>query len=260
MFKIPTVIKIFSIACIVQLSSCKTREKMVYFQNSGGDSLSAQSNFTPILQVDDYLSIKVTGLDPESVIAFNLPLELGQANQNGYAQGNPARNGYLVDADGTITLPVIGAFPIAGLSRKEATEQLQKKLEEYTLAPIVHIQILNYKVTILGDVRLPGTYNIPNERITILEAIGLAGDLKPTGVRENVLVIREEAGKKVEYRVDLTSKSVFASPVYYLTQNDVVYIEPNITARSESSFINANGGIFLSLTSLIITTITLITR
>ena len=259
MFKIPTVIKIFCITLLIQLSSCKTREKMVYFQNQS-DSLATQSTYTPILQVDDYLSVKVTGIDPEAVVAFNLPIVGGQMNQSGSSQGNPAINGYLVDADGTITLPVIGTFPIAGLSRKEATEQLQKKLEEYTLAPIVHIQILNYKVTILGDVRSPGTYTIPNERITLLEAIGLAGDLKPTGVRENVLVIREEAGKKVEYRVDLTSKSVFASPVYYLAQNDVVYIEPNMSSRSESSFIRVNGGIFLSLTSLIITTITLITR
>jgi polysaccharide export outer membrane protein len=259
MFKIPTFIKIFCFAFVLQLSSCKTRERMVYFQNQS-DSLANQFSYTPILQVDDYLSVKVTGIDPEAVAAFNLPIEIGQMTQSGYVQGNPARNGYLVDADGTITLPVIGAFPIAGLSRKEATAQLQKKLEEYTSAPIVHIQILNYKVTILGDVRLPGTYNIPNERITILEALGLAGDLNPTGERKNVLVIREEAGKKVEYRVDLTSKSVFASPVYYLRQNDVVYIEPNVTARSESSFIRANGGIFLSFTSLIITTITLITR
>ena len=259
MFKFPIIIKICGVAFLMQLSACKTREKLVYFQNQS-DSLVTHSSFTPIVQVDDYLSIKVTGLDPESVIAFNLPLESGQTNQSGYTQGNTARNGYLVDADGTITMPVIGIFRIAGLSRKEATIQLQKKLEEYTSDPIVHIQILNYKVTILGDVRSPGTYTIPNERITLLEAIGLAGDLKPTGVRENVLVIREEAGKKVEYRVDLTSKSVFASPVYYLAQNDVVYIEPNMSSRSESSFIRVNGGIFLSLTSLIITTITLITR
>ena len=259
MAKISLIFKVGALAVVLQLSACKTREKLVYFQHQS-DSLATQSSYTPILQVDDYLSIKVTGMDPETVAAFNLPIEVGQMTQSGYEQGNPARNGYLVGADGTVTLPVIGAFPIAGLSRKEATEQLQKKLEEYTRAPIVHLQILNYKVTVLGDVRSPGTYKIPNERITLLEALGLAGDLKPTGERKNVLVIREEAGKKVEYRVDLTSKTVFASPVYYLRQNDVVYIEPNVTARSESSFLRANGGIFLSLTSLIITTITLITR
>jgi polysaccharide export outer membrane protein len=119
---------------------------------------------------------------------------------------------------------------------------------------------LNYKITVLGDVRTPGTYTIPNERITIIEALGLAGDLKPTGERKNVLVIREVAGKKVEFRVDLTSKAIFSSPVYYLRQNDVVYVQPNLTALSESSFVRATGGIFLSLTSLIVTTIALITR
>jgi polysaccharide export outer membrane protein len=109
-------------------------------------------------------------------------------------------------------------------------------------------------------VRAPGTYNIPNERITVLEAIGLAGDLRLTGLRNNVLVIRDENGKKTEYRLDLTSKSVFASPAYYLTQNDVVYVEPNSAARSESTIWRTTGSIFISLTSLVITTITLIIR
>lgn len=242
---------------VFQLTSCKMKEKMVYFQNES-DSLSLQANFIPILQVDDFLSIQIMGMDPESVIDFNLPAEMANSGQNGYIQGTAAKSGYLIDADGTVTLPVIGVFPIAGLSRKEATLMLQKRLEEYTETPIVHIQILNYKITVLGDVRTPGTYKIPNERITIIEALGLAGDLKPTGERKNVLVIREVDGKKVEYRVDLTNKGIFSSPVYYLRQNDVVYVQPNLTSLSESSFVRATGGIFLSLTSLIITTITLI--
>jgi polysaccharide export outer membrane protein len=182
------------------------------------------------------------------------------AGQNGYTIGAAAKSGYLIDSDGTINLPVIGVFPMAGLSRKQATLNLQERLEEYTESPIVQIQILNYKITVLGDVRTPGTYKIPNERITIIEAIGLAGDLKPTSERKNVLVIREVDGKKMEYRVDLTSKGIFSSPVYYLRQNDVVYVQPNVTALSESSFVRATGSIILSLTSLIITTITLITQ
>jgi polysaccharide biosynthesis/export protein len=259
MFKISIFLKISCLLFLSQLSSCKTREKLVYFQTQS-DSLVSQSSYTPILKVDDYLSILVTSIDPTSVQAFNLPLANGQTGQNGYTQGIPAGNGYLVHTDGTINLPVIGSFAIAGLSRLEAAEQLQQKLRAFTKEPIVHIQILNYKITVLGDVRSPGTYKIPNERITILEALGLAGDLKQTGERKNVLVVREEDGKKVEYRVDLTNSSVFSSPVYYLTQNDVIYVEPNVTARSESSFLRATGGIFLSFTSLIITTITLITR
>jgi len=242
-----------------QLTSCKMQEKMVYFQNES-DSLTVQATFSPILQVDDFLSIQIMGMDPESLIDFNLPAEMTNAGQNGYTIGAAAKSGYLIDSDGTINLPVIGVFPMAGLSRKQATLNLQERLEEYTESPIVQIQILNYKITVLGDVRTPGTYKIPNERITIIEAIGLAGDLKPTSERKNVLVIREVDGKKMEYRVDLTSKGIFSSPVYYLRQNDVVYVQPNVTALSESSFVRATGSIILSLTSLIITTITLITQ
>ncbi|MFN5031728.1 MAG: polysaccharide export protein, partial [Flavobacteriia bacterium] len=110
------------------------------------------------------------------------------------------------------------------------------------------------------DVRAPGTYKIPNERITLLEAIGLAGDLKMTGQRTNVLVIRDINGRKAEYRIDLTSQDLFNSPVYYLSQNDVVYVEPNVTARTESTIWRTTGPIFISLTSLIVTTITLLTR
>jgi polysaccharide export outer membrane protein len=109
-------------------------------------------------------------------------------------------------------------------------------------------------------VRNPGTYKIPNERMTILEAIGLAGDLRMTGNRKNVLVIRDENGKKTEYRIDLTSKELFSSAAYYLTQNDVIYIEPNVTARSESTLWRTAGPIFISLTSLVVTTFTLLFR
>lgn len=259
MFKQSSTLQITLCLLVFQLSSCKLEEKMVYFQNES-DSLSLQSNFTPILQVDDFLSIQIMGMDPESVLDFNLPSDMANSGQNGYTQGGASKSGYLIDADGTVTLPVIGVFPMAGLSRKEATLTLQKRLEEYTETPIVQIQILNYKITVLGDVRTPGTYKIPNERITIIEALGLAGDLKPTGERKNVLVIREVDGKKMEFRVDLTSKGIFSSPVYYLRQNDVVYVQPNVTSLSESSLLRATGGIFLSLTSLIITTITLITQ
>jgi polysaccharide export outer membrane protein len=259
MAKISLIFKVGALAVVLQLSACKTREKLVYFQHQS-DSLVTQSHFTPTIQIDDFLSIQVTGTDPEAVLPFNLPATTGQVGMSGYIQGNASTNGYLVDAAGMVNLPVIGLFPLAGLDRMEAIRQLQEKIGEYVQPAVVHLQIQNYKITVLGDVRSPGTYKIPNERITILEALGLAGDLKPTGERKNVLVIREEAGKKVEYRVDLTSKAVFSSPVYYLVQNDVVYIEPNATARSESSFLRANGGIFLSLTSLIVTTLTLITR
>ncbi|MDX1653554.1 MAG: polysaccharide export protein, partial [Brumimicrobium sp.] len=124
----------------------------------------------------------------------------------------------------------------------------------------VSIQIQNFKVTVLGDVQSPGTFTIPNERITIIEAIGIAGDLKMTGNRKNLLVLRDRNGVKTEYRIDLTSKNVLNSPVYYLEQNDVIYVEPNAAARSTGTFWRTSGGIIISLTSLVITTVVLITK
>lgn len=255
-----TFIYFFILLLAIQLTSCKTRENLVYFQSTGNDTVTQrQRNYTPVFKADDFLSIVVTGEDPEASLPFNSPIGGAASGTNsGYTMGNPAPYGYLVDAKGNITLPFLGSVHISGLNRFEAEGLIQSKLEPYLKNPVVQIQILNYKVTVLGDVRSPGTFKIPNERITLLEAIGLAGDLKMTGRRKNVLVIRDENGIKTEYRVDLTSKELFSSPVYYLVQNDVVYVEPNVTARSESTIWRTTGTIFISLSSLIITTITLI--
>ena len=259
MIKTPNLLKITSLGFFILLFSCKSREKLVYFQNHK-EVENETSGYTPVLEVDDFLSVVVTSIDPETVQIFNATSGNTQMGQTGYTQGASAPIGYLVDSDGNINLPVIGLFHIAGLNRKEAIIQLQDTLRIYAKDPIVQIQILNFKITVIGDVARPGTYKIPNERITILEAIGLAGDLKMTGKRQNVLVIREENGKKQEYRVDLTNGTVFSSPVYYLKQNDLVYVEPNFTALSQASFIRSASGVFISTTSLIITIITLLTR
>jgi polysaccharide export outer membrane protein len=243
------------------VQSCKTKEKLVYFsknQDSDSTSKSNYLSYTPKLKIDDFVSIIVTDEDIESVALFNLKVN-GNVNSS-YEGGNLAAVGYLIDRNGDVNLPVIGKLKIAGLYRDEAITYIESKLKNYFKNPIVQIQILNYKVTVLGEVNSSGTFKIPNERITILEAIGLAGDLKITGVRNNVLVVREENGIKKEFRVDLTSKSIFNSEVYYLHQNDVVYVEPNMSARSNSTFVKANGGILLSITSLIVTTVILILR
>lgn len=250
---------IFLSLLLLQLSSCKTREKLVYFQSNGSDSvIQGKTNYTPSFKVDDFLSIIILGEEPEATLPFNLPVLAGVVMNQGYTMGNSSTIGYLVDANGNIDMPILGTIHIAGLNRMEAVKVIQDKLSEYLKNPAVSIQIQNYKVTVLGDVRSPGTFKIPNERITLLEALGLAGDLNLTGTRKNVLVIRENNGEKVEYRIDMTSKDLFSSPVYYLQQNDVVYVEPNATARSQSTIWRTSGPIFISLTSLIITTIILI--
>jgi len=232
---------------------------MVYFQSSSSDTLITNTSFTPVFKVDDLLSVVITAEDPEASKEFNLPPIAASSNQ-GYTTGNPAPAGYLVNAKGDISLPIIGNIRVAGKDRMQLEEEIKAKLEGLLKNPTVQIQILNFKITVLGDVRSPGTFKIPNERITLLEAIGLAGDLRMTGVRQNVLVIRDSSGVKQEYRIDLTSKEVFSSPVYYLQQNDVVYVQPNAAARTEGTVWKTTGAIFISLTSLIVTSVALIVR
>lgn len=246
---------------LVLLQSCKTREKIVYFQGSFENKENQNTNYNPILKSDDFLSVIVSGEDPESVIPFNLnPVGIQQMSNNGYSTGMAAPFGYLVDKDGFISMPTVGKIQVGGLSRSDATQKISDLLRNYVKNPVVQLQIQNYKVTVLGDVHAPGTYKIPNERITIIEALGLAGDLKITGNRRNVLVIRDINGIKTEYRVNLTDKSVFTSPVYYLTQNDVVYIEQNSAARFGSTMAQTTGGIVISLTSLILTTVNILIK
>lgn len=259
-FDLKLVFAILIVSSTLLFSSCKTKEKLVYFQGATADSVS-QSNYTPVFKTDDYLSVIVTGEELETVAPFNLPtIGFTQTTNSSYTNGAPAGTGYLIDENGEINMPFIGKVKLVDLNRMEATDLIQSKLADYVKNPIVHIQILNYKITVLGDVKVPGTFKIPNERITIIEAIGLAGDLNITGNRKNVLVIRDENGKKTEYRVDLTAKDFLNSPVYYLTQNDVVYIEPNRVARSNSTLWRTSGSIFISTAALIITTIGVILK
>ncbi|MFO7791037.1 MAG: polysaccharide biosynthesis/export family protein [Bacteroidales bacterium] len=245
---------------LMLFSSCATKEKMVYFQSLEADStMQAKESYTPVFKKDDFISVIVTADDPETTVPFNFPKdESMRMTSNGYTQGNPVRQGYLIDDDGYVSLPVLGDIHLAGMTRKEAVSMLEEKYEQYLDNPVVNIHIENYKITVLGDVARPGTFKIPNERITILEAIGLAGDLSITGKRKNIMVIRDKDGEKITYRVDLTSDNILSSPVYYLEQNDVVYVEPNSAARSQGTFWRTTGSIFISLTSLVVTTLAII--
>lgn len=257
-----TFIKIFTFILIGSfLTSCGSHKDLVYFQTDASDSTSINKSFTPVFKVDDFLSVTVSAEDVESAIPFNFPnLGMREPINFTYTAGTPVLNGYLVDETGHIDLPVIGKVQVAGKNRMELTNALQEIYKGYLNKPVVNIQIRNFKVTVLGDVTRPGTFVIPNERLTIIEALGLAGDLKITGVRNNVLVIRDREGVKTEYRLDLTGSDFLYSPAYYLEQNDVVYVEPNITARSQASLWRSTGGLFISLTSLIVTTVILITN
>lgn len=240
---------------LIVFSSCKTHEKLVYFQSSKTDTLTAIQNHQPVFKTDDLLSIDISADDNEAVKPFKL-----SASGESASSESGSGNGYLIDANGMITLPIVGNLHVAGLKQMEATLLIEKELEPYINNPIVQIQILNYKVTVLGDVANPGTYEIPNARVTILEALGYAGDLNITGNRKNVLVIRDENGVKTEYRLDLTSKDIYSSPVFYLSQNDVVYVEPNFTARSNSTIWRTSGSVLISTLAVLSSTLSLIIK
>lgn len=238
------------------LSSCVHEKEFIYFQNQKKDSTvvlaDSIKNYIPTLRTDDLLSITVSAVDPELAKPFNLFMQ-----KDG---GSSTIHGYLIDANGMIDFPVLGSLKLVGLNRMEATSLIKERLKAYIKDPIVNLRIMNYKVTVLGEVLHPGVFNIPNERITIPEAIGLAGDLTLGGKRNNIMVIRDVDGKKTETRIDLTSRDVFTSPVYYLTQNDVVYVEPTLSKIKTTQPTRQNASLALTGVLLIINVINLITR
>lgn len=246
-------LKVVGLVFVLFLGSCASKEKLVYFQGVDQVEEIANTNYTPVLKADDQLSIIVNALDPMAALPFNT-----FEPTNGVGVNSNARTiSYLIAKDGTIEFPQLGTLHVAGLTRVQLIAMLKEKLAPYLVNPSVNIQLLNFTVTVLGEVKKPGAYQIADERITVLDAIGLAGDLSVWGTRNNVLVIRESESGKIFERIDLTSPAVFDSPVYYLTQNDVVYVEPN-KAKINSSATSSATGIWISVTSLFITIVTLI--
>lgn len=242
-----------SLLSVLFLLSCASREDVVYFQDTGNFETATNKPTTITkFKVDDVVSINVSSLNPEASAPFNI-----------IASGDGLRADqmdYLVDQDGMIDFPVIGKLKIEGLSPDELRSLLREELSEYLKDPIINIRLRNFTVTVLGAVSRPGTYPNAGEQLTILEALGLAGDMTIRGRRDNVLVIREFNGTKIYTRIDLTTKNVVDSPVYYLTQNDVVYVEPNKQGINETS-IGASTTLTVSIVSLLITsTLLVITR
>jgi polysaccharide export outer membrane protein len=243
------------------LSSCSSQKKIAYFSNvskTSADSINRsffKAHETKICS-NDMLSISVNGLDPVAVAPFNLPLVSysSPGSENLYAA--PMLQSYLVDVNGNINFPVIGSIQLAGLTKSQAIKRIKEELSPYLKNAIVTIQFLNYKITVLGEVARPGQYSINNERVTVLDALGLAGDMTIFGKRENVLITRENNGKLEFVRLNLNSDEVFRSPYYFLQQNDVVYVEPNKVKAISSE--NVNTGLYLSTISTLASALTVI--
>lgn len=236
--------------------NCASSGKIIYFQDSKDvQPKETVINYEPIIQIGDLISINIAAIDGITAIPFNSYETLLVENKN----SNTRPISYLVDADGEINFPVIQKLKVAGLTTKQLNTHLKKLLIPYINNPNINIRITNFKITVLGQVRTPGTFNIPNERVSILEAIGMAGDLEIHGKRKNVMLIREQNGKREFINIDLTNKAFFDSPYFYLTQNDVLYIEPN-KSHINSSAISTNTGVIYGSISLLATIVTLLLR
>lgn len=210
-------------------SSCVNTKKVVYFNNVQDTTFYSGNieNQNPI-EPNDILSIMISSLNAEASAAFNL--QSNNISRSTTVTGsNNESGGYLVNQDGTIDMPILGSIKAAGFTKSELKENITKLIlsKKQLIDPIVDIRYLNFEVTVLGEVAKPTVITVPNEKISFLKAIGLAGDLTIYAKRDNVLLIREENGKKITRHIDLNSSNFFNSPYYYLRPNDVIYVEPN---------------------------------
>ncbi|MGY2134560.1 polysaccharide biosynthesis/export family protein [Hymenobacter sp. HD11105] len=211
----------------ILLTSCSPSRNLVYFNDLKEKGIYTEditNKVNPLIQPDDLLNIAVSSLNPESNLLFNNGVLSSAGGST--SSVNRGAEGYLVGADGTINFPVLGTVKLAGLTKEEAVRKMTAEIKNHVKNPLVTIRFLNFKITVVGEVSRPSTFTIPTERINILEALGLAGDLTAFGKRENILLIREKEGVRTATRVNLASKDILNSPYFYLQQNDVIYVEP----------------------------------
>lgn len=210
------------------LEGCTSVQKLVYFQGTTtrDDTMAMPEPFIPIIKKGDMLSVQVSSLNTEATTYFN-PSSMADVNGTVVPTNSLGRlSGYLVATDGTIKLPLVGQVTVASLTTAGAGELISSKLKNYLKEPTVTVRNLNFRISVLGEVLRPSLFTIPNEQITLPEALGLAGDLTIYGRRDNVLIIREVGNQRVFARLDLTRRDAFRSPYYSLHPNDVVYVEP----------------------------------
>lgn len=240
--------------CLIAfLASCSAPKEVLYLQDIASiKEENIDKNYEVVIHKDDLLAILVNSKDPELALPFNMPVVTYQIGAQTTAQQRLL--GYLVDQNGDIDFPILGKIHVEGLTRMQVTELIKQKLmsEDLIKDPIVTVQFLNFKVSVMGEVTRPGTFDISGDRITLLEALSMAGDLTIYGRRDRVAVIREKDGKRRILYHDLRSSDIFQSPCYYLQQNDIVYVEPN-KAKTGQSRINSNNsvGVWLSAVSVL---------
>ncbi|MGB4448604.1 MAG: polysaccharide biosynthesis/export family protein [Cloacibacterium sp.] len=248
------------------LNSCTSQKKLDYLQNIENVALQASmKNAKSTIQPNDQLVILVTAKDMDVVKPFNQNFSSGQILQYSTASNNmPTQNQtstsgptYIVDTQGNIEFPVIGKVNTENKTTEELRDILKKEISKYVVNPQVSVKNTNYKITVLGEVNKPGTYNIPEAQTTVLEVLGLAGDLTIYGNREDILVLRNIDGTMTKERINLTKADFINSPYFYLKQNDVIIVSPNET-KQKTSRLDPNAGIYISVASIVVTILALI--
>jgi polysaccharide biosynthesis/export protein len=256
---------IFIILLALSCTSCVYHKELVNFPEKNNQLVSPEQliNATELrIQPDDLIRITVHSINPESAAPFNI--ENPQMQNMGMMQmGNQSSsnilelfNGYLVDKSGMISFPVVGPIKVTGLTLVQLEKTITDSIKIYLKEPVVNVRFLNFKVTVLGEVNSPGTLRLSNQRISVLEAIGMSGDFTSYANRTNVLLIREKNGVREYHRFNFQDKNIFQSPFYYLEQNDVLYVEPTRAkvATVQDPFARGvtYGSAFLSFVTLII--------
>lgn len=248
------------IVCLFALfifASCQSYKKVPYLQNSEVVSQANQqeSLYDAKIMPKDLLTIVVSCTSPELAMPFNLtvasPVSVSTSNLTTTTQ--PVLQQYLVSNEGTVDFPVLGELKLGGLTKKEAEQLIVEKLKPYIKeTPIVTVRMVNYKISVIGEVARPGTFTISNEKVNLLEALAMAGDMTVWGVRDNVKLIREGAdGKQEIITLDMNKAETILSPYYWLQQNDIIYVTPN-KAKARNSDIGNSTSLWFSATSILV--------
>ena len=250
--------KFLVLLCCVLMVSCSASKNVMYMQDAVDHAAERVGvNLGIVIQPKDILSIVVSSRDPKLAIELNLPLHSYQAGSTVASSSyNQRLLGYLVDMEGNIDFPILGRLKVTGMNREQVSEMIKQRIINNGLIfdPVVVVEFMNFKISVLGEVRNPGMFTLQDDKITILEALARAGDLTIYGRRDNILVQRHEQSGVVNfYHVDLRSVDLIHSPVFYLRQNDIVYVSPNNTVAARSR-INENRslGVGISIMSLLI--------
>ena len=246
------------------LTACQSYKKVPYFQNVEvvNEAEQQEKLYDAKIMPKDLLTIVVSCTNPELAIPFNLTVASNAGiavSTSSYVTTQPVLQPYLVDNEGNINFPVLGELKLGGLTKREAEQLIIDKLKPYMKeTPIVTVRMVNYKISVIGEVMRPGTFTISNEKVNLLEALAMAGDMTVYGLRDNVKLIREDAnGKQQIVTLDLNKAETILSPYYWLQQNDIVYVTPN-KAKARNSDVGNSTSLWFSATSILVSIVSLL--